>query len=429
VAKTPVPAASVFEELESEVRSYCRCWPTVFASAKGCYIYDELGRGYLDFFSGAGVLNYGHNNPHLREALLAYLHSDALVHSLDMYTPVKRLLLEIFRERILSPRALNYKVQFSGPAGSMAVEAAFKLARKYTGRSTIVSFTNAFHGMTMAALSVTGRAGTSADGALTHPVVLPYDGQHGAGQPGLLLLDRLLERDTPARPAAVIVETVQGEGGLHTATADWLRQLAGVCKQHGVLLIVDDVQMGCGRTGPFFSFESSGIYPDVVCISKSFSGYGLPLALTLIRPELDVWAPGEHTGTFRGFNPAYATAIAAMDFWRDGELERKTLENGALLAEPLRRLAARHDGAVTEVRGAGMAWGLAFSEPDLARAVRTQAFSRGLILETCGNRGEVVKLLPPLIADRRDLTTGIDMLADAVENCAATWAPRTRNIE
>jgi diaminobutyrate-2-oxoglutarate transaminase len=409
-----VTETSAFEEFESEVRNYCRCWPAVFVSARDCRIYDSHGRGYLDFFSGAGALNYGHNHPHLREALISYLESDAIVHGLDIYTPIKRQLLEVFQREILAPRGLAYKVQFSGPAGVLAVEAAFKLARKYTGRQTIISFTNAFHGMTLAALTVTGRADAGTGESMFRPVQLPYDRQDGLGTPGLLRLERLIEDGDP--PAGVIVETVQAEGGMHTATGDWLRRLAEICRRGRVPLIVDDVQMGCGRTGPFFSFEASGIYPDIVCLSKSFSGYGLPLALTLIRPELDVWQPGEHSGTFRGFNPAFATAIAAMDFWPDGTLEKQTLGHGEVIEQSLQELAAEYAGAVTDVRGRGMGWGIAFGEPELARAVRTRAFELGLVVETCGPRDEVVKLLPPLTIADTDLTTGLELLGAAIRS-------------
>jgi diaminobutyrate-2-oxoglutarate transaminase len=401
-----VAETSVFEELESEVRNYCRWWPAVFVSARDCHIYDERGRAYLDFFSGAGALNYGHNNPHLKEALLRFLGTDAIVHGLDMYTPVKRRLLEALRSEILSPRGLDFKVQFSGPAGALAVEAAFKLARKYTGRQQIVSFTNSFHGMTLETLTVTGRPAPGA--APGRAAVLPYD-----QPPGPLALEQLI--DEQGAPAAVIVETVQGEGGMYAASPDWLRSLAGLCRRSGALLIVDDVQMGCGRTGPFFSFEVSGIHPDIVCVSKSISGYGLPLALTLIRPELDIWSPGEHSGTFRGFNPAFATAIAAIDFWRDGTLEKQTLSKGEVVEQSLRRLAGGYPGAITHARGRGLAWGLAFAQPRDAQAVRARAFELGLIVETCGSSDQVIKLLPPLTIADEDLTDGLGLLADAVE--------------
>jgi len=296
---------TIFDERESEVRSYCRTWPAVFERAGGSWLYAENGRAYLDFFAGAGALNYGHNNPVLKGALIDYLAGDGIIHSLDMYTVAKREFLTAFDELILRPRRLDYKVQFPGPGGANAVEAALKLARKVTGRTEVISFTNAFHGMTLGALSITGSAfhRGGAGVPLAHATPMPFDPSPGSdGAPGSSWFERLLDDSSSGldKPAAVIVETVQGEGGINVARAEWLRGLAGLCQRHDILLIVDDVQMGCGRTGPFFSFETAGITPDIVCLSKSIGGYGLPMALTLIRPDLDIWQPGEHNGTFRG---------------------------------------------------------------------------------------------------------------------------------
>jgi len=408
-----VTDSEVFEKLESEVRNYCRHWPAVFSRAKGSHIFDEHGRAYLDFFAGAGALNYGHNHPHLKEALLQYLQGDLIVHSLDMYTTAKRKFLEVLQETILAPRGLGYKIQFPGPAGTTATEAALRLARKYTGRQTVVSFTNAFHGMTRGALAVTGLPGNAREGHPGDVMVLPYD--HDAGRPeGLHLLENLLSNGRSV-PAAVIVETVQGEGGLHVAGADWLRGLADICKRHEVLLIVDDVQMGCGRTGPFFSFEPSGIHPDLVCLAKSLSGYGLPLALTLLRPELDVWEPGEHSGTFRGSNPAFVTAVAALDFWRDGMLENKTLGKGEMIERAVREMAREYEIMIAGVRGRGMAWGIVFREPAMAREICARAFDRGLLAETSGTGHNVVKLMPPLTISDEELSRGLSMLRDAID--------------
>ena len=274
-------AMGIFEDRESAVRSYCRVWPKVFDRATGSWLYDEDGRAYLDFFTGASALNYGHNNPALKRALLDYLAGDRVIHSLDMYTVAKSEFLSTFDELILQPRQLDYRVQFAGPGGANAVEAALKLARKATGRTEVIAFTGAFHGMTLGALAVTGSR-FHRDGAgvpLPHAISVPFGCRLDGGEPGSPGIERLLQ-DSDARldeVAAVIVETVQGEGGINVAPLKWLSDLADLCQRHGVLLIVDDVQMGCGRTGPFFSFEAAGIKPDIVCLSKSISGYGLPL--------------------------------------------------------------------------------------------------------------------------------------------------------
>ncbi|KAB2342680.1 diaminobutyrate--2-oxoglutarate transaminase [Actinomadura rudentiformis] len=409
----------VFARLESEVRGYCRGWPTVFSTARGSHITDENGTTYLDFFAGAGTLNYGHNNPDLKRPLMDYLAGDSIVHSLDMYTDAKRTFLERFNEVVLAPRGLNYKVQFPGPAGNHSVEAALKLARKYTGRETIVSFTNAFHGMTLGALAVTGNSmkRTGAGVPLGHGVAMPYDNYLDGRTPDFLLFDTMLDDSGSGldKPAAVIVETVQGEGGINVATPEWLRGLADLCKRHDILLIVDDVQMGCGRTGPFFSFEEAGITPDIVCLSKSLSGYGLPFAVTLMRPELDVWEPGEHNGTFRGFNPAFVTATAALDeFWSGEGLEKQTLAKGEQVERALNEIALEHAGAIDAVRGRGLVWGLVMKDPELAPKICAEAFMRGLLMETSGPEGEVVKLLPPLTVTEAELAQGLQIIAESV---------------
>ena len=409
---------AVFEDLESGVRSYCRSWPVVFDRAVGSWLYDETGRAYLDYFTGAGALNYGHNNPLLQQPLLSYMCSDRVIHSLDMFTVAKREFLAAFDEIILQPRQLDYRVQFPGPAGTNAVEAALKLARKVTGRTRVICFTNAFHGTSLGSLSVTTNPlmRAAAGVPLEHATRLPFDSSEGGEAPDFMLLDMLLEGSGADQPAAVIVETVQGEGGVNVAGPEWLRGLAERCRQHDVPLIVDDVQMGCGRTGPFFSFEVAGIEPDIVCLSKSISGYGLPLALTLIRPELDIWQPGEHNGTFRGFNPALVTATAALRaYWRDDALECASIENGRRIAVALAALARSVPGVEIESRGRGMVHGLAFETGEAAGRVSAEAFNRGLLVERSGPQDEVVKLLPPLTVTPEEIDHGLAVLADALQ--------------
>ncbi|MFE2889505.1 diaminobutyrate--2-oxoglutarate transaminase [Streptomyces sp. NPDC059272] len=405
--------------LESEVRSYARSWPTTFTRGLGSRLQDDTGRSYLDFFAGAGALNYGHNHPVLKRALMSYLDRDGVVHSLDMATTAKADFLTAFGRRILAPRNLDYRVQFCGPTGTNSVEAALKLARKVTGRSTVVAFTGAFHGMSLGSLAVTGNASKRAAAGITlgHTHRVPYDGFGDTGGSGLPLLESMLDDSSSGLdlPAAVIVETVQGEGGVNVARTQWLTDLAELCRSRGILLIVDDVQMGCGRTGPFFSFEASGVVPDIVCLSKSISAYGLPMALTLFRPELDVWSPGEHNGTFRGYNPAFVTATAALDeFWQDSTLEKQTGDRGALVETRLRALSDRYAGQITGCRGRGLVWGLEFSDPTAAPRVSAHAFAQGLLVETSGSVNQVVKLLPPLTTAEDELDEGLAILATSI---------------
>ncbi|NGO81231.1 diaminobutyrate--2-oxoglutarate transaminase [Streptomyces sp. YC504] len=413
------PDLSVFETLESEVRSYCRGWPTVFDRAQGSKMYDEDGHEYLDFFAGAGSLNYGHNNPVLKRALIDYLERDGVVHGLDMSTTAKRAFLETFQETVLRPRDLPYKVMFPGPTGTNAVESALKLARKVKGRESIVSFTNAFHGMSLGSLAVTGNAFKRAGAGipLVHGTPMPFDNYLDGRTPDFIWFERLLEDSGSGlnQPAAVIVETVQGEGGINVARTEWLRKLADVCKRWDMLLIVDDIQMGCGRTGGFFSFEEAGIVPDIVTVSKSISGYGLPMSLCLFKPELDVWEPGEHNGTFRGNNPAFVTAAAALSaYWADGEMEKQTLARGEQVEQAMKAIRAEHPDATREYRGRGLVWGLEMTTPDHASKIARRAFDLGLLVETSGPESEVVKLLPALTITPEELDEGLRILARAI---------------
>jgi diaminobutyrate-2-oxoglutarate transaminase len=408
----------IFATLESEVRSYSRTWPTVFDRAGGSYLYDEDGTAYLDFFAGAGALNYGHNNPLLKKKLIEYIERDGVTHGLDQSTVAKRAFLETFRDNVLKPRGLNYKVQFPGPTGTNSVESALKLVRKITGRESIISFTNAFHGMTLGSLSVTGNS-MKRGGAgipLVHATPMPYDDYFDGQVPDFLYFEKMLEDSGSGlnEPAAVIVETLQGEGGINSSRPAWLRGLYELCQKHGMLMIVDDVQMGCGRTGPFFSFEEAGIQPDIVCLSKSIGGYGMPLALTLIKPEHDVWEPGEHNGTFRGNNPAFVTATEALNqYWADDSLEKSTVAKGERVGEVLDELAAKHGGAVA--KGRGLARGLGFEDTNVAGKVSKAAFDRKLLLETSGPSSEVIKIMPPLTVSDDELEQGLQIIRDSVQ--------------
>jgi diaminobutyrate-2-oxoglutarate transaminase len=425
---------ATIERMESEVRSYCRSFPTVFARAEGSTIHASDGREYLDFFAGAGALNYGHNDPVMKEALLEYISSSGISHGLDMATEAKCAFLESFEKRILAPRKSPYKVMFPGPTGTNAVEAALKLARKVTGRSSVIAFSNAFHGMTLGSLALTGnetvRAGAGVD--LGNVVRMPYCGYLGSENDSLDYIETFLEDPSSGvdAPAAFIVETVQGEGGINVASGAWLRRLQEVARQHDALLIIDDIQVGCGRTGPFFSFEKMGIHPDIVCLSKSLSGYGLPFSLLLFRSELDRWTPGEHNGTFRGNNLAFVTATAALEhYWKDDALSRDVAAKATLISQRLRSIAG-NVGA--EHRGRGLIQGLAFDRPSAAKAAAGEAFRHGLLIECAGPRDEVLKLLPPLTIDRAALTRGLDIIEDAiqvVDRNAHAHAPYWRQIE
>ncbi|WP_461480446.1 diaminobutyrate--2-oxoglutarate transaminase [Porticoccus sp.] len=414
----------IFEEIESEVQSYARSFPRIFNKAQGEFLYDEEGNQYLDFLAGAGTLNYGHNNPLFKEKLLDYIHRDGITHGLDLHTKAKGEFLESFNEKILKPRKLDYVMQFTGPTGTNAVEAALKLARNITGRENIIAFTNGFHGVSLGSLAATGNshhrgaAGVSLSGTSR----LPYDGYLGDHIDTTVYLDKVLTDSSSGidKPAAVIVETVQGEGGINAASFDWLRNLEKVCRKHDVLLIVDDIQAGCGRTGTYFSFEEAGIYPDIITLSKSLGGYGLPFAVVLFRPELDHWKPGEHNGTFRGNNFAFVTAKAAIDhYWSDDEFSKSVKKKGEYVAQRLQAIVDRYGDGNFTTRGRGMFRGINCVNGELAEKITRRAFKQGLIIETSGADDQVVKLLCPLIIGEENLKRGIDIIENAIcEVCA-----------
>ncbi|MDN5939326.1 MAG: diaminobutyrate--2-oxoglutarate transaminase, partial [Salinisphaera sp.] len=364
----------VIDRLESRVRVYCRSFPTVFTTAQGNRLTDQNDRHYLDFFSGAGALNYGHNDPVMEKALIEYIRSHGINHGLDMATAAKQTFLQTFDDVIMKPRGMDYKIMFPGPTGTNANEAALKLAHKVTGRSGMLHFTHSFHGMTLGSTSVTSNDGVRASAGvdLPHTTTAAYcdyyrDGRNTADDLDALLSDSFSGVD---KPAAVILETLQGEGGIIPADFDWLRQVERICRAHDLLLIVDDIQVGVGRTGPFFSFEPAGIQPDIVTVAKSLSGMGLPLAIVMIRPDLDLWDPGEHTGTFRGNNHAFVTGAAALnEYWQDDALEKKVLRQGEVVRQRLAEMVEAEAGFKAEVRGRGLIIGLACEQAEHGNAI------------------------------------------------------------
>ncbi|NIP61508.1 MAG: diaminobutyrate--2-oxoglutarate transaminase [Nitrosopumilaceae archaeon] len=410
----------ISDKLESEVRGYVRAYPTVFKKATDSRLFDEGGKEYVDFLAGAGSLNYGHNNPDLKKKLVDYLSEDGIVHGLDMATTAKERFMKTFHEKILTPRDMNYKFQFPGPTGTNAVEAAIKLARKVTGRTNIIAFTNGFHGVTLGALPSTGnrqhRGGSVVP--LNNTSFMPYDGYMGEKLNTIDYVRRCLEDNSSGLdiPAAFIVETVQGEGGINVASKKWLQDLAAVAKEFNILIIIDDIQMGCGRTGTFFSHEESGIEPDMIVLSKSLSGFGLPFSLLLLKPEHDKWEPGEHNGTFRGHNLAFVTATEAINmYWSTQEFEAEISEKGKILRERLQEIARNEISPEIDVRGKGMAAGVDCVLGELSSKIQKKAFENGLILETCGHVDQVVKFLPSLTIDKETLLKGLSIFEKSVK--------------
>lgn len=424
----------IFERMESEVRGYIRSFPVVFQRAKGSVLVTEDGKEYIDFFSGAGTLNYGHNNSVFKDAVIDYLKDDGVVHGLDMATTAKKQFLSAVDRYLLQPRKMDYVLQFTGPTGTNAVEAALKIARQVKGRQNIVSFTHGFHGVSGGSLAVTANAKfrNAAGVALSDATFMPYDGYLGAGVDTIQWLERMLEDNSSGLdlPAAVIVETVQGEGGVNVASARWLRALEKLCRHHDILLIVDDIQVGCGRTGSFFSFEEAGIQPDIITLSKSLSGYGLPMSLVLMRPGLDIWKPGEHSGTFRGNNLAFITAARALEiFWADDAFSTDIQRKAQRTQERLKALVREHRAVGVSTRGRGLMQGLVFEDATITADVAKKSFENGLVIETSGAKDEVLKILPALTIEDEMLDRGLDIIEKSVAEVIAQRTAKTRVLK
>ncbi len=408
--------SGIYDRRESAARSYCRSFPTEFVKATNATMTDAQGRDYIDFLAGCSSLNYGHNDPDMKDALIAHIAADGVTHGLDMHTNAKTAFLETFENLILKPRGMDHKIMMTGPTGTNAVEAAMKLARKVTGRHNIVAFTNGFHGMTLGALGATGNAGKRGGAGMPIPGVthLPYEGAFGPEVDTLAQIEMMLDNPSSGMdaPAAFLLEPVQGEGGLNAASAEWIKGIAALAKKHGALLILDDIQSGIGRTGTFFSFEEMGVVPDLIPLAKSLSGMGLPFAALLIRPEFDIWKPAEHNGTFRGNNHAFITARVALEkFWADDAFKTEIAEKAKVLNTRLVEIAGLVPGAT--LKGRGMMQGIDVGSGDLAGDICATCFDHGLIIETSGAHDEVVKVLAPLTIPMAQLKAGLDILEAA----------------
>ncbi|MDE4139719.1 MULTISPECIES: diaminobutyrate--2-oxoglutarate transaminase [Rhodobacterales] len=420
---TNTSTTTVFKRRESEARSYCRGFDTVFTSAQGSEMTARDGQTYIDFLAGCSSLNYGHNDPDMKEALIAHLQADGIAHGLDMHTDTKADFLETFENVILRPRNMDHKVMFTGPTGANAVEAAMKIARKVTGRSNIVAFTNGFHGVTQGALAATGN-GYHRGGAglpLNNVTRLPFDGYMGQGTDTADYLEAMLNDPSSGldAPAAILLETVQGEGGLNAARPEWVQRVARLAKEAGALLIIDDIQAGCGRTGTFFSFEEFGIDPDIVTMAKSVSGFGLPMALVLVKPEHDVMGPAEHNGTFRGNTHAFITARVAIEkFWSDNAFQDDIARRAKIVEKALQEIADMVPGS--RLKGRSMMRGVDVGSGELAGDICARAFQNGLIVETSGPNDEVVKILAPLTTPDAQLEAGLSILKDAARDVIGT---------
>ena len=407
----------IFEKYESEVRSYCRVFDEELDYAKNATIKDVNGKEYIDFFCGAGALNYGHNNPYIKEKIIKYIEDDRIMHALDMYTKAKCDFIKYFEESILEPRGFNYKIQFPGPTGTNAVEAALKLARKVKKRTNIWCFMGCFHGMTLGSIALTTEreAREGAGVPLEHVTHIPAPYMF-KGLDVIEYMQTILDDDHSGieKPAAIILETVQAEGGIYVFGEEFLKDLRKFCDDNDILMIVDDIQVGCSRTGKFFSFERAEIVPDIVVLSKSIGGYGMPLALTLFKPELDIWSPGEHNGTFRGNQIAIVAAKAGLEYFNEHKIDEETVRKSKIIEKFLNEEIKPLNDKF-EIRGIGLMWGIDVHDEALAKNISKAAFKKGLIIERAGRRNEVVKIMPPLTIEDELLEKGLRLFKEVVK--------------
>ena len=408
-----------FEKYESNIRSYCRKWPVEFVSAKGSIYKDTEGNEYIDFFDGAGALNYGHNPDYIKEKLIKYLESDGIVHALDMYTVPKENFINYFEEKILKPRKLDYKIAFPGPTGTNSIELALKLARKVKQRPYIWAFTGAFHGMTLGALALTteSAARKAAGVPLNYTVHIPAPYSMDGNFDSIAYMEQLLSDDHSGyeKPAAIIIETVQQEGGIHVFSKEFLKDLQALCDKYDILLICDEVQIGCSRSGTFFSFERADIVPDIVCMSKSIGGYGIPFAVTLLKKELDVFKPGEHNGTFRGCQLSMVAGLAALEMTVEQDIPAQVRRKEKIVKEYLDKEIKPLLKGKMEIRGIGLSWGIEFNDGKLARAVLDKCFEKKLIIELAGSYDSVLKIMPSLVIEDELLLKGLNIVKESIQ--------------
>lgn len=408
-----------FEKYESNVRSYCRKWPVEMVYAKGSIYKDTEGNEYLDFFDGAGALNYGHNPDYIKEKLIEYLQSDGIVHSLDMYALPKEKFIKYFQEKILKPRNLDYKIAFPGPTGTNAIELSLKLARKVKQRPYIWAFSGAFHGMTLGALALTteNAARKAAGVPLQYTVHIPAPYYMGGNFDTIRYMEELLENDHSGyeKPSAIIIETVQQEGGIHVFSKEFLQDLRAFCDKYDILLICDEVQIGCSRSGTFFSFERAGIIPDIVCMSKSIGGYGIPFAVTLFKEELDVFKPGEHNGTFRGCQLSMVAGLAALEMTIEQDIPSQVKKKEKIVEEYLNTEIKPLLNKEMEIRGIGLTWGIEFKSGKIARAVLDKCFEKKLIIELAGSEDSVLKIMPSLVIEEELLLKGLNIIKESIK--------------
>ncbi len=405
----------IFEKNESGVRTYCRKFPECFDKGENSIMYTSSGKRYVDFFAGAGALNFGHNNPYIKGKIVDYLKEDNIIQGLDFYTPVTEHFLKTMRDKYFEPNNYDYRIMLCNASGANSVEAALKLARKNKNRTNIFAFTGSYHGQSLGALAATsgvhGRGGAGVP--LNDVTFIPYATDLETEDASLDYIRWVLTDDHCGidKPAAFLLECVQGEGGIKIASTRWLQEVRKICDEHDILMICDEIQSGVGRTGDYFSWERADIEPDMITVSKSVGGFGIPVAFLFVKPELDIFTPGEHTGTFRGNQLALLGAAATMEFFVDNKIDEDVKRKGKIVEQFMKERILPIDERL-EARGLGLFWGIDFSKIDsrLTDALREECFKNHLVIDSCGREGCVIKLLSPLTIEDEVLYEGLDIL-------------------
>jgi diaminobutyrate-2-oxoglutarate transaminase len=420
---------------ESSAISYPKGMPMAIRRARGATVEDVDGNCYIDFFGGAGVMNVGHSNPQVLDAVTNQLAE--LTHALDFPNPSRNKLVKSLSA--LLPESLT-RLMFGGPTGSDAVESAVKLARYNTGRYPVVAFEGSYHGMTAGALSLSSGRHFKEDFLPLVPEIhfVPYaycyrcafgQERHTCNLECARYLDHVLEdpHSGVGLPAAVIVESIQGEGGSIVPPDEFIPMVRDSCSRHDVVMIADEVQSGFCRTGKMFAFEHTNTVPDIVTMSKALGGVGLPISAIAYKETLNTWTTGKHIGTFRGNVAAYAAGRAAIDFMIQNDLAEHASKLGAILLGLLEEIET--DSAIVgDVRGKGLMLGVEIVEDkskkipsaELAARIRAGCHRRGLLIEIGGHYDNVARFLPPLVLTEELAKNGLALFVEAVREAESS---------
>lgn len=440
---------STQNQRESNARSYPRRIPIAIEKAEGINVTDVEGNTYFDCLAGAGTLALGHNHPVVIEAIEEVVHNKRPLHTLDITTPMKEEFVSEIFDRLPEEFAKRAKIQFCGPTGSDAIEAALKLVKTATGRSSMLSFQGGYHGMTNGSLSMMGNIGPKQQVPNLMPDVqfMPYPYAYRCpfgvgGDEGTRISSNYIERllTNPEggipKPAGMVMELVQGEGGAVPAPNEWAQEIRRITEEQDIPLILDEVQTGIGRTGKMFAFEHAGITPDVLVLSKAIGGT-LPLSVVIHDEKLDKWGPGAHSGTFRGNQMAIAAGTATLRYVKENKLEEHAAQMGELLMANLKKTQSESN-SIGDVRGRGLMVGVEVvdkqaepdsigshpSYPDLAKQIQKECFNRGLILELGGRYGSVIRFLPPLIITEDQLLSVCEIFDESVKAAEQALSPQ-----